>query len=130
MKEFLIENYMYFIAIAIIAFGLIWIAVKRPQQIKEWLISACAEAELYFGSGTGQLKLREVYDVFIHRFPIIAFIISFDTFSGWVDTALDELKTLIDENPKLNEFFNPSGPDESVDEDRNDSDSNKTIING
>ena len=40
------------------------------------------------------------------------------------------LKTLIDENPKLNEFFNPSGPDESVDEDRNDSDSNKTIING
>ena len=35
MKEFLIENYMYFIAIAIIAFGLIWIAIKRPQQIKE-----------------------------------------------------------------------------------------------
>ena len=130
MKEFFIENYMYFIAIAIIAFGLIWIVIKRPKQIKEWLISACVDAEIYFGSGTGQLKLREVYDAFIHRFPIIAFVISFDTFSGWVDTALDELKTLIDENPKLNELFNNYDPVESVDEDRNDLDSDKTILNG
>ena len=83
MKEFLIENYMYFIAIAIIAFGLIWIAVKRPQQIKEWLISASAEAELYFGSGTGQLKLREVYDVifFMYDFLYIITLLLFSSMS-------------------------------------------------
>lgn len=124
MREFFIENYTYFIAIAIIAFGLIWIAVKRPKQIKQWLINACAEAEIYFGSGTGQIKLREVYDAFISRFPIVALVISFNTFSGWVDTALEELKAMLEENPKLKEFF-----DNASKENEDYEDEEKQIIN-
>ena len=39
-----------------------------------------------------------VYDMFITRFPLVAKIISFNTFSFWVDEALDEMKELLKDN--------------------------------
>lgn len=76
---------------------------KQVEKIKEWLIWACIEAERGLQSGTGQLKLRQVYDMFcaVPAFGWVARIISFDTFSGWVTEALATVKRMLVENPRL-----------------------------
>lgn len=116
MIDFLtfIKEY-WFILVFIVAFiAVVSIKVynwfKQPtseqmQQIQEWLLYAVAKAEDVLGSGTGQLKLRYVYDMFVTKFPAIAVFISFDTFAKMVDKALDEFKELLDTNPAINELY-------------------------
>lgn len=116
MIDFLtfIKEY-WFILVFIVAFiAVISIKIynwfKQPtseqmQQIQEWLLYAVAKAEDVLGSGTGQLKLRYVYDMFVTKFPAIAVFISFDTFAKMVDKALDEFKELLDTNPAINELY-------------------------
>ena len=82
--------------------------MKKPTQeqintIKEWLLYACLEAETELGGGTGQLKLRYVWDVFITRFPAIAKLVSFELISSWVDAALEEMRKLLTENKAIRE---------------------------
>ena len=89
------------VAIALIC-GIIWF-IKLPKEkkianIKEWLKFAVIEAEKELGSGTGQLKLRMVYDMAVKQFPFIVQLISFDTFSKWVDEALDWMRSQLAEN--------------------------------
>ena len=76
---------------------------KQVAKIKEWLIWACIEAERALQSGTGQLKLREVWNLFcaVPAFGWVARIIAFDTFSGWVKEALATVKRMLVENPRL-----------------------------
>jgi len=71
---------------------------SQISKIKEWLLYAVTEAEATLGSQTGILKLRMVYDMFIARFSMVAKIVSFDTFSYWVDEALDEMRELLEKN--------------------------------
>lgn len=109
MKDFLnffIENW-YFIVTAIVmvvmAGVICWNFFKLPTKeqiakIKEWLLYAVTEAEKELGGGTGQLKLRQVYDLFVQRFPAVAAVISFDTFSGWVDEALEQMREMLAKN--------------------------------
>lgn len=116
MIDFLtfIKEY-WFILVFIVAFiAVVSIKVynwfKQPtseqmQQIQEWLLYAVAKAEDVLGSGTGQLKLRYVYDMFVTKFPAIAIFISFDTFTKMVDKALDEFKELLDTNPAINKLY-------------------------
>ena len=68
------------------------------DKVKEWLLWAVTQAEAKLGSGTGQLKLRQVYDVFVQRFPAIAMAVSFDTFSQWVDEALEDMRDMLKQN--------------------------------
>lgn len=70
---------------------------KQKEKVKEWLVWACIEAEKALQSGTGQAKLRKVYDAFIavRAFSWLAKIISFDTFSAYVSEALAEAKKMI-----------------------------------
>lgn len=70
-------------------------------KIKEWLVFACIEAEKQFGSKTGQLKLRFVYDKFISKFVGISSLISFEYFSLLVDQALETVRKLLDTNPTI-----------------------------
>lgn len=79
---------------------------KQIDAIKEWLLWACMEAEKELGSGTGQLKLRYVWDLFIARFPAVAKVVSFDVFSGWVDGALEEMRQLLTQNKAIREVVN------------------------
>ena len=109
MKDFLnffIENW-YFIVTAIVmvvmAGVICWNFFKLPTKeqiakIKEWLLYAVTEAEKELGGGTGQLKLRQVYDLFVQRFPAVAAVVSFDTFSLWVDEALEQMRELLAKN--------------------------------
>ena len=62
---------------------------------------AVAEAEKDLGGGTGKLKLRQVYDAFVLRFPEAAQYVSFSLFSVWVDSALIELRRLLESNTAI-----------------------------
>lgn len=79
---------------------------KQVAKVKEWLIWACVEAEKQLKSGTGQLKLREVWNLFcaVPAFSWVAKIVTFETFSGWVSQSLKEVKTMLVNNPNLAEY--------------------------
>lgn len=72
--------------------------------MREWLLYAVTEAERELGGGTGKLKLRQVYDLFVTRFPWLAKIVSFETFSGLVDDALDEMREMLKNNNAVKEL--------------------------
>lgn len=86
------------VAIVIIAALFIVLAIKQPNKVKEWLLYAVIEAEKELGSGTGPVKLRSVYDMFITKFPKLSVFISFNTFSEWVDVALGYMEELLTDN--------------------------------
>ena len=79
---------------------------KQKEKVKEWLVWACIEAEKALQSGTGQAKLRRVYNAFIavRAFSWLASIISFDTFSAYVSEALAEAKKMIINSRSLAEY--------------------------
>ena len=94
----------------------IWEWCKLPnneqiEQVRQWLIYAVAKAEKELGSGTGQIKLRYVYNLFVTKFPAIAFVISFETFSEMVDDALKEVEKLIENNEDIEKII--KGEDEN-----------------
>ena len=96
------------IAIAL-GYGVYWF-IKLPKEkqianIKEWLKYAVVEAERELGSGTGQLKLRMVYDMAVKQFPFIVQLIPFDTFSKWVDEALDWMRGQLAENKAAQSYI-------------------------
>ena len=70
----------------------------QMEAIREWMLMAVTEAERELGGGTGQLKLRYVYDLFVARFPWAAKVIPFSTFSDLVDEALVEMRDMLDKN--------------------------------
>lgn len=80
------------------------IIVKDKQKAKEWLLLAVLEAEKLYGSKTGAVKLRYVYDMFLATFPILSRVVSFEEFSKLVDDALEEMKHLINTNVKVFEY--------------------------
>ena len=85
-----------FIIVALIA------AVKifGEQKVKNWLVWAVTVAESELGSGTGQLKLRSVYNMFVQRFPNLSLLITYKRFSELVDSALDIMREML-KNDKI-----------------------------
>lgn len=96
------------VAIVFIAGGSIYIfkflslsKAQRYQQIRAWLLQAVLLAEKEFGGKTGKLKLSSVYDKFCQTFPWLAKIIPFETFSKYVDDALEEARELLEKNEAI-----------------------------
>ena len=79
-------------------------SAKRIAAVKEWLLYAVTEAEKAMGGGTGKLKLRQVYDLFLQRFPAVSQAVQFETFSAWVDEALEQMKSLLASNKALQDY--------------------------
>lgn len=113
MVEFLI-SYWWLLVIVVAVVTVAVVAARtflntptkeQLRQVREWLLYAVIEAEKALGSGTGQLKLRYVYDRFLAKFPLISAIISFDTFSFLVDEALDRFADLLDENEDIKKYM-------------------------
>ena len=107
-------------AIAILAVAIVAIVrfvglptASQLSKVKEWLLWAVTEAEKELGGGTGQLKLRQVYDLFVTRFPWLAKLISFELFSTMVDEALDEMRHLLDTNTAVAAFVSGSAEQNS-----------------
>ena len=64
-----IVNNWYVLVVIGIAIVMVYVAITDKARVKEWLRYAVTIAEQELGSGTGQIKLRQVYDMFIERFP-------------------------------------------------------------
>ncbi len=104
----ILENwYLILVGVAVCVVGCIaiknWLAMPTSQQIaniKQWLLYAVTEAEATLGGKTGQLKLRMVYDMAVEKFNWVS-LISFETFSGWVDEALEQMRHLLETNEKI-----------------------------
>ena len=96
--DFQLISIISMLAVLAIAAVYNFIKMGRAQQlnkVKQWLLFAVVEAEKELGSKTGQLKLRYVYNLFVSKFKMLSYIISFETFSMLVDEALDEMKDMI-----------------------------------
>lgn len=115
--EFII-NYWYIIVAVIAALVVAGMAVYRYfglpsdaqlDKVREWLLWAVTEAEKELGGGTGKLKLRQVYDLFVTRFPWLAKIVSFELFSDMVDDALDEMREMLANNQAVKALVNGEG---------------------
>ncbi len=78
---------------------------KQLAKLSEWLLWAVAQAEKELGSGTGQLKLRYVYDMFLVRFTKLASIISFEAFSLLVDEVLEKFRKMLETNANVQDFI-------------------------
>lgn len=98
MVEFLQQYAPLICSSVILAALLSYVWIRYPHKIKEWLVYACAQAELALGSGTGMLKLRFVYDMFISQFPMFSKFISFSTFQAWTEDALVTFKEWVKSN--------------------------------
>lgn len=107
--QIIIDNWFVVLALlAVVVAAGFWVAQftglptsGQIAKIKEWLLFAVITAEAELGGGTGQLKLRFVYDMFVERFPTAAKVISFEVFAGWVDTALDKMRDMLVQNPAI-----------------------------
>lgn len=109
-----IINNWYLITGAIAIIVLVGINIKwflnlpnsaKLIKLREWLLYAVLKAERELGSGTGQIKLRYVYDMFISKFKFLSIFINFDIFSKLVDEALVKMAELLKDNGSINDLI-------------------------
>lgn len=74
---------------------------QQIAVIKECLLNWVVQAEAQLGSGTGKVKLSEVYGQFVKAFPILKNAVPFDVFSAWVDESLDQMREMLAQNKDL-----------------------------
>jgi hypothetical protein len=110
--EYVVNNW-YILVGAIIVLAVVTYFVvaflRRPtseklNKVTEWLLFAVTEAEKKLGSGTGQIKLRYVYDMFLVKFPYLAKVVSFERFSVLVDEALVKFREILATNKSIKEY--------------------------
>ncbi len=114
MFNWIIENLQVIItlvALLAVAAGSVYTFIASPRErqieaLKEWLKYAVAWTEKELGSGTGQLKLRMAYDMFIEKFGWLAKFITFETFSEYVDEALEWLNNQLESNKAVAALVN------------------------
>jgi hypothetical protein len=80
---------------------IIYLIINQRHKVIEWLKFAVTEAEKMLGEKTGQLKLRQVYDWFVQKFPFVAAVVPFRIFSGWVDVALETMRKWLEDNKQV-----------------------------
>lgn len=78
---------------------------EQIRKLKEWLLWAVIEAERIFGTETGEMKLRYVYNLFAVTFPWMERIITFEQFKELVDEALERMEELLQKNSKIKEYI-------------------------
>lgn len=84
--------------------GVIYLRGEK-KAAKNWLVWAVSEAEKMYGSGTGKLKLREAYNLFIGKFPFFSSLITFTVFEEWVDEALKTMRRMIETNGEIKDII-------------------------
>ncbi len=92
---------MYIASFVLLIISVVFFVAVRKKNIIEWLVCMCAQAEMTYGSGTGYLKLRDVYSEFVKAYPVMGVIMPFDYFSSLVDKALKLLKEKLAENEAI-----------------------------
>lgn len=120
--EMIIENWALIVAVLALSAACV-LAVARfvqlpsaaqLEKVQNWLLLAVSEAERELGGGTGELKLRLVYDKFLGKFPWLAKVIPFKRFVAMVRKALEEMEAVLADNPKVREYV--EGPEDMEEE--------------
>ena len=93
--KWIIDNWSFLVVLCVVV---TYIVLSGKKSVKEWLLYAVMMAESEWGSGTGKLKLRTVYDMFVSKYPVFSKLIPFSVFSLWVDEVLVEMKKILEEN--------------------------------
>lgn len=78
---------------------------KQLEIMQEWLLLAVVQAEKELGGGTGQIKLRYVYDMFLNKFKFVSKIITFEQFSALVDIALIKMNDMLQSNKQIQDYI-------------------------
>lgn len=110
----IINNWSFLVVIACaVGVGFFYmhkfVGYDKARQIvivKTWLLYAVIEAERIYKSGTGTLKLRYVYSLFVEKFSALASFVSFETFSRWVDEVLVEMRHILETNKDIEAYVN------------------------
>lgn len=110
--DWIMNNISIVLGIAIIVFIIVnaflsFIKLPKAQKIadvKEWLKWAVTEAEKAYGTKTGQIKLRKVYDLFLNTFPEMKNYISFSDIDMWVNDALKWFENQLKSNESLYKY--------------------------
>ena len=97
--DWFIQNWYYVVFVIVVVIGTVYGCMTG--KAKEWLKYAVCIAEQELGSGTGQLKLHKVYDMFVEQFPAFATIVPFTIFSKWVDLALEWMREQLEKNESI-----------------------------
>ena len=84
---------------------IVYLCKNQKDKVIEWLKYAVAEAERLLGDGTGQLKLRLVYDWFVQKFPAVAAVVPFKVFSAWTDVALSTMKHWLEVGNPIGDYI-------------------------
>ena len=115
--NFIIENWYIILALAAVLGVAAWYVYRyfnlpseaQLAKVRELLLWAVTEAEKELGGGTGKLKLRQVYDLFVTRFPWLARIVPFDLFSSMVDDALEDMREMLKTNQAVKAHVSGEG---------------------
>lgn len=102
--NYILNNFGVIIILLAIIAGVISIVRNDAKNAKKWLLYAVLEAEKEFGSKTGSIKLRYVYNWFLDAYPLLSKFITFEQFSQMVDEALEEMRHLIDTNMAIFQY--------------------------
>ena len=109
------NTYILIAIIAVAAGAVVGLAIanfiKLPANgkiniIKNWLLYAIAEAEKDLGSGTGKLKLAQVYNRFVTECPQLANLITYQKFTELVDEVLADFKNILNSNKAIEAVIN------------------------
>lgn len=103
MMNVILNHLDVVIFLILVILGLVSYLAKKGN-LQKLLLYICMEAERRFGSKTGQIKLRYVYDWFIGKFPFLSLLISFEEFGKMVDKALEEMEKLIKSNKAIADY--------------------------
>ena len=76
---------------------------KQKEQIKKFILILVIEVEATLGSETGKVKLSYVFNEQVAKFPHLRFI-AFSTIEMLIEEALDEMRHLLETNPKVAEI--------------------------
>lgn len=77
----------------------------KIEAVSTWLLYAVSIAEQKWGAGTGKMKLAEVYDMFLTKFPNLMTLIPYSKFVELVDIALENMKHMLSTNKTVSEII-------------------------
>ncbi len=102
--EFIVNYWKEILAIVFVLGVAVFVIINQKNKLQSWLLYAVTEAESYFGSGTGQLKLMWVYDLFVDKFKWVSSFVPYSLFETMVDNALETMRDMLDKNDTIAEF--------------------------
>lgn len=111
--KFLIENWSLLVILALmIVSAVIYVKkfVELPDEeqlikVREFLLWAVTEAERIYGGKTGNLKKAYAYKLFCEYFPSFVAVVPFDIFEKMVDSALVQMRHLIETNVAIKNYI-------------------------